>query len=209
MERSSTLRLAEGLKTMELACDAGQREQLMNFLALLRKWNRVYNLTRITRPDAMVDLHLLDSLAVYPHLSGAYVLDVGTGAGLPGIPLAIVSPERHFTLLDSNGKKTRFVQQAVIELGLKNISVVQSRVEQFAASTHRYDTILTRAFASLLEIVEKTKHLLGPGACILAQKGQASDEEIKALTGVSAQIIALAVAGLSAERRLIKIRIQE
>jgi len=208
MDRTA-LRLAEGLESMGLSCDSGQQERLLRFLVLLRKWNRVYNLTRITRPNAMVDLHLLDSLAVYPYLSGSEVLDVGTGAGLPGIPLAIISPERRFTLLDCNAKKTRFVQQAVIELGLNNVSVVQARVEQFTARTDGYDTILTRAFASLQEIVEKTRHLLCPDACILAQKGRASDEEIKALTGVSAQIIALAVAGLSAERHLIKIRIQE
>jgi len=208
MERSAR-RLAEGLEIMGVACDPEQQKKLLDFLALLRKWNRVYNLTRITRPDAMVDLHLLDSLAVLPHLSGADVLDVGTGAGLPGIPLAIASPERSFTLLDSNGKKTRFVQQALIELGLKNAVVVQARAEEYAAPAGGYDTILTRAFASLSEIFEKTKHLLRPGACILAQKGQASNEEITALTGVSAQITALEIAGLSAERHLIKIRVQE
>ena len=208
MERSAR-RLAEGLEIMGVACDPEQQKKLLDFLALLRKWNRVYNLTRITRPDAMVDLHLLDSLAVLPHLSGADVLDVGTGAGLPGIPLAIASPERSFTLLDSNGKKTRFVQQALIELGLKNAVVVQARAEEYAAPAGGYDTILTRAFASLSEIFEKTKHLLRPGACILAQKGQASNEEITALTGVSSQITALEIAGLSAERHLIKIRVQE
>ncbi|QFY44685.1 16S rRNA (guanine(527)-N(7))-methyltransferase RsmG [Candidatus Methylospira mobilis] len=209
MERSA-LRLAEGLEIMSLSCDRDRQKRLLDFLALLRKWNRVYNLTRITRPDAMVDLHLLDSLAVLPHLSGADVLDVGTGAGLPGIPLAIASPERSFTLLDSNGKKTRFVQQALIELGLKNAVVVQARVEEFAAPAGGgYDTILTRAFASLPEIFEKTKHLLRPGACILALKGQASDEEIRTLTGFSAQIIALDIAGLSAERHLIRIGVQE
>jgi 16S rRNA (guanine527-N7)-methyltransferase len=208
MERSA-LRLAKGLETMRLACDADTRAQMIEFLSLLRKWNRVYNLTRITRPDAMVDLHLLDSLAVYPHLSGVDVLDVGTGAGLPGIPLAIISPERNFTLLDCNGKKTRFVQQVVIELGLKNVSVVQARVEQFTAQTDGYDTILMRAFASLHEIVEKTQHLLRPGACILAQKGQAPDGELETLTKADVQVIALAVAGVAADRHLIKIRIQE
>jgi 16S rRNA (guanine527-N7)-methyltransferase len=206
----TALRLAAGLEIMGLPCDSEQQEQMLRFLELLRKWNRVYNLTRITRPNAMVDLHLLDSLAVYPHLFGTDILDVGTGAGLPGIPLAIMSPERRFTLLDCNAKKTRFVQQAVIELGLKNVSVAQARVEQFAPKTAAgYETILTRAFASLREIVAKTRHLLRPGACILAQKGKSSDDEIRALTGVSVQIIALSVAGLSAERHLIKIGIQE
>ena len=115
--------LAEGMAAMNLNASAKQQGQLLDFLRLLQKWNRVYNLTSIDNPADGVRLHLLDSLAVLPYLKGARVLDVGTGAGLPGLPLAMFSPDKEFTLLDSNAKKTRFVIQAAIELGLSNVTV--------------------------------------------------------------------------------------
>jgi 16S rRNA (guanine527-N7)-methyltransferase len=163
--------LADGLAALKIAADAAQQARLLEFPRLLRKWNRVYNLTAIEDPAQMVRLHLLDSLSLLPYLRGARVLDVGTGAGLPGIPLAIMAPGAAFTLLDSNAKKTRFVRQAAIELGLANVQVEHARIEQFRPA-QGFDTILTRAFASLPVIVAETARLLNPGGLILAQKGK-------------------------------------
>jgi 16S rRNA (guanine527-N7)-methyltransferase len=194
--------LAEGLAQMEVAADAGQRERLLVFLQLLRKWNRVYNLTSITDPVDMVRLHLLDSLAVLPHLKGRRVLDVGTGAGLPGIPLALMSGEKDFTLLDGNSKKTRFVQQAIIELGLRNARVAHARIERYA-DPEGFDVILARAFASLPVIVEHTRRLLAPGGVILAQKGKWAEQDSPTLFAVES--VPLKIPGVDAERHLLSV----
>ena len=200
--------LAEGLSAMDLSATARQRDSLLEFLGLLRKWNRVYNLTAIENPSDMVRLHLLDSLGVLPFLKGARVLDVGTGAGLPGIPLALLSPGREFTLLDSNAKKTRFVRQAVIELGLANVRVEQARIEQFHPSCG-FDVILARAFASLPAIVGETSRLLNPGGTILAQKGKSPVEEFKSLENMTIEDIPLHIPGIDAQRHLIAIKLGE
>lgn len=194
--------LAEGLAQMGVAAEAGQREGLLVFLQLLRKWNRVYNLTSITDPADMVRLHLLDSLAVLPHLKGRRVLDVGTGAGLPGIPLALLAGDKEFTLLDGNSKKTRFVQQAIIELGLRNARVVHARIERFA-DPEGFDVILARAFASLPVIVEHTRRLLAPGGVILAQKGKWAEQESPAPFAVES--VPLKIPGVDAERHLLSV----
>lgn len=191
---------------MDLPSTPKQRGKLLDFLNLLLKWNRVYNLTAIDRPEDMVRLHLLDSLAILPHLHGGRVLDVGTGAGLPGIPLALLAPEREFTLLDSNAKKTRFVQQAAIELGLGNVTVEQTRVERFVPPIG-FDTILSRAFSGLADIVRQTARLLNPGGVILAQKGRLPEPEIRQLNDLLINIIPLAVPGIDAERHLIAIKL--
>lgn len=201
-------RLAGGLEAMGVAASPGQRARLLDFLHLLRKWNRVYNLTSITDAAEMVPLHLLDSLAVLPHLRGGRVLDVGTGAGLPGIPLALLSPEKSFTLLDSNAKKTRFVQQAAIELGLANVRVEHARIERYQPA-EGFDTVLARAFASLPDIVREVARLLNPGGLILAQKGKLPAEEIKALPSAAVDVFPLRVPGVDAARHLIAIQIQE
>jgi 16S rRNA (guanine527-N7)-methyltransferase len=198
-------RLAAGLEAMAMAADHAQRNRLLAFLHLLRKWNRVYNLTSITDLSDMVPLHLLDSLAVLPYLHGGRVLDVGTGAGLPGIPLAVMAPEKAFTLLDSNAKKTRFVQQAAIELGLSNVRVEQARIEHYRPEDG-FDTVLARAFASLPAIVAETSRLLHPGGLILAQKGKWPADELDALA-TQARVIPLAVPGVDAARHLIAIQI--
>lgn len=200
--------LDEGLKTLGLDASADQREHLMAFLGLLRKWNRVYNLTAITSLEDMVRLHLLDSLVILPYLQGVRVLDVGTGAGLPGIPLAILSPERAFTLLDGNAKKTRFVQQAAIELGLTQVSVVHARIEHYA-DPKGFDVILARAYASLGDIVAQTCELLKPGGVILAQKGKLPEREMLELAGWDLSSLMLAVPGVDAERHLITIKNRE
>jgi len=183
-----------------------QRERLLEFLALLQKWNRVYNLTSITNPEQMVRLHLLDSLLVLPHLHGTRILDVGTGAGLPGIPLAVMSPDREFVLLDGSGKKTRFVRQAAIELGLGNVRVVHERIEKFD-SPSGFDTILCRAFSSLSQIVALTARLLTPGGIILAQKGRLPEDEIRRLNHVGVKIFPAKIPGVDAERHLIEITV--
>jgi 16S rRNA (guanine527-N7)-methyltransferase len=197
-------RLAEGLTALGISAAPEQQARLMAFLALMQKWNRTYNLTAIRDLRTAVDLHLLDSLTAWPYLHGGRILDVGTGAGLPGIPLAIVSEGQRFVLLDSNAKKTRFVQQAVIELGLKNVDVVTARVEQYRPECG-FDTVLARAFASLGEIVAATERLLAPHGRILAQKGQWPQEEIENLKNHAVRVHRLAIPGLDVERHLVEI----
>ncbi|HXK55576.1 MAG: 16S rRNA (guanine(527)-N(7))-methyltransferase RsmG [Gammaproteobacteria bacterium] len=164
---------------MDLSLDAEQQQKLLDYLSLLDKWNRTYNLTAVRDPAEMVSRQLLDSLSILPLLSGREIADVGTGPGLPGIPLAVARPELRFTLLDSNGKKCRFVQQAKIELRLHNLTVVRSRVEQFVPDNH-FDMVLSRAFASLPDMLELSAHLLASDGCMLAMKGALHQEEIDA-----------------------------
>ena len=192
---------------LALAVSAEQADQLLAFKRLLAKWNRVYNLTSIDRPEEMVRLHLLDSLAIHPYLKGQRILDVGTGAGLPGIPLAIVNPNREFVLLDSNSKKTRFVTQAAIELGLKNVSVAHARIEQYRPE-QGFDMVMCRAFASLADIVAGTARLLNAGGSILAQKGKLQSAELGEVEGVEFQAYSLRVPGLDAERHLVAITVR-
>ncbi len=199
--------LSVGLEEMNLPATDDQRHQLVEFLNLLRKWNRVYNLTSIDNTSDMVGLHLLDSLAILPYLKGKGILDVGTGAGLPGLPLAILSPDKEFMLLDSNAKKIRFVRQASIELGLTNVNVAQARIEQFRSEVG-FDSILARAFASLAEILSQTLRLLNPGGVILAQKGRLPQAEINDLEQVDVNIIPLHVPRIRAERHLIELKVR-
>jgi 16S rRNA (guanine527-N7)-methyltransferase len=198
--------LAQGIAALGLPLDAAQQERLLAYLALLVKWNQAYNLTAIRQPLEMVTKHLLDSLAVQPYLYGTRVLDVGSGAGLPGIPLAIADPAREFTLLDSNGKKTRFLLQAKGELRLSNLSVVHSRLEQYRPG-QLFDTVTARAFASLADMTAGTAHLLAPGGSLLAMKGEYPQDELDALPPgfVVREIIALTVPGLEAQRHLVRI----
>jgi 16S rRNA (guanine527-N7)-methyltransferase len=200
-------RLAEGMAALGLPHSPEQRERLLAYLALMQKWNRTYNLTAIRDLRTAVDLHLLDSLTLMPHLHGARILDVGTGAGLPGIPLAIMSGDKEFVLLDSNAKKTRFVQQAVIELELKNVDVATARVEQYRPACG-FDTVLARAFASLDEILARTARLLTPHGRILAQKGQLPRDEIENLKDHPVRVHRLAIPGLDLERHLIEIEVE-
>ncbi len=199
--------LSEGLEAMEIAATATQQSRLLQFLGLLQKWNRVYNLTSIDGPAEMLRLHLLDSLSVLPYLHGARVLDVGTGAGLPGIPLALLAPDKEFTLLDSNSKKTRFVRQAAIELGLANVKVAHERIERFRAA-EGFDSLLARAFADLPEIVAQTHRLLNPGGIILAQKGKIAQDELKSVENAAVEVFPLHIPGIGAERHLIAIKVR-
>jgi 16S rRNA (guanine527-N7)-methyltransferase len=175
--------------------------QLAGYLRELDKWNKTYNLTAVRDPVDMVARHVLDALSVQPYLHGTRVLDVGTGAGLPGIPLALANPDKHFTLLDSNGKKVRFVQHMIGELGIGNAMPVQARVESWDAASN-FDTIVSRAFSSLADFINSSGHLLAPGGCLLAMKGKLPQDEIKALPSgwrVTDSYV-LAVPGLDAER---------
>lgn len=193
--------LAQGLAAMQLPLSDPQQQCLVDYLVLLQRWNRVFNLTAIRDPAAMVSRQLLDSLSIVAWVRGPRVLDVGSGAGLPGIPLAIACPAIAFTLLDSNGKKTRFLQQAVAELKLSNVAVVNSRVEQFAAEP-RFDQVTSRAFAALDEFLVVTDHLLNPGGGWLAMKGGKEQQGNQPPPGYTCQLHALRVPGGDGQRHL-------
>ena len=177
--------------------------KLLDYLELLDKWNKVYNLTAIRDPQQMVSNHLLDSLAVTPHLWAGQWLDVGCGAGLPGLVLAVVKPEWHFTLLDSNSKKTSFVQQAIIELELRNVAVQCARVEEWQ-TTERFDGIISRAFTGLGEFITKTRGLMATHGRWAAMKGMAEQELASIPQGCRIErVIPLQVPGLQAARSLV------
>lgn len=162
------------------ALNAASRDTLVDYISLLARWNRAFNLTAVRDPRSMVPRHLLDSLAVLSWVSRGPVLDLGTGAGLPGIPLAIARPGLTFTLLDSNGKKTRFVRQAVLELRLTNVEVVQSRLEAYRPP-HKFATIVARALAPLPQLIAGAQPLAGPEGRLLALKAHLSGDELAAL----------------------------
>lgn len=193
--------LLQGLSALAIDLPDSHIEQLLRFINLIEKWNKAYNLTAVRDPMAMVSLHLLDSLAILPYLKGARIADIGTGAGLPGIPLAICLPDRHFTLVDSNSKKTRFVQQVVLELQLKNVEVIHSRVELLKPS-QLFSTVISRAFAGMGDIVQLTGHLLADDGGLLAMKGQIPQQELESLS-LEYNVIQLVVPGIEAERCLI------
>lgn len=184
-----------------------QKQQLVGYVELLHKWNKAYNLTSVRHPDEMLVRHILDSIVVEPHLQGSRFIDVGTGPGLPGIPLAIVRPDSHFTLLDSLGKRVRFLRQVQHELHLENITPVQSRVEEFPAEPP-FDGVISRAFASMTDMVTWCKHLPAENGRFYALKGQRPDEEIAALPAEFSveEVIRLQVPKLDGERHLVMIK---
>ncbi len=194
--------LAEGIKELGIELSEEQQSRLLDYLDLLLKWNRVYNLTAITDHQSGVVRHLLDSLAIAPYIDGERLLDVGSGGGLPGIPLAITYPEKEFTLLDSNSKKTRFLVQAKGELGLENLNVVHSRIEEYRPE-RPFDMILSRAFASLKDIITLTGRLLDEGGRVMAMKGQIDVNELAEIPqGYRIdKRIEIAVPGLQQEQR--------
>jgi 16S rRNA (guanine527-N7)-methyltransferase len=200
--------LAEGLATLGIALHAGAQAKLVDHLRLIEKWNRVHNLTAVREPEKMVVLHLLDSLAVLPHVAGARtLLDVGSGAGLPGIPLAIARPDLAVTLVDASHKKAAFLRQAKAELGLANVDVVCDRVEKWLPE-RAYDVVVSRAFAELAEFVQQAGHLLAPGGTLLAMKGVHPVEEIARIPATHriANVIELHVPSLPAQRHLVLLK---
>jgi 16S rRNA (guanine527-N7)-methyltransferase len=199
-------KLTSLLKAAGISLSDQQKEQLVAYVGLLDKWNKAYNLTSVRDPQQMLVRHILDSIVVAPHLKGERFIDVGTGPGLPGIPLAIVLPQAHFTLLDSLGKRVRFLRQVQHELGLTNVTPVQSRVEAFP-SEPPFDGVISRAFASLQDMVSWCHHLPSAQGCFYALKGVRPDEEIASLPAGFrlVSVNALNVPELDGERHLVVI----
>ena len=196
--------LRDGLAEMNLELDDRRQQQLLAFLALLNKWNRAYNLTAVRDEREMVSRQLLDSLSILPWVSTDHLLDVGAGGGLPGIPLAIALPEKRFTLLDSNGKKTRFLNQCVLELGLDNVDVIHGRAEA-CQPEQPFTQISSRAFTALPNLVNWCGGLLADAGEFLAMKGQFPDDEVAALPAgwqVKSRL-SLDVPGADGERHLL------
>ncbi len=200
-------RLLEGAKQLGVQLSESQASQLLCYLALLNKWNKAYNLTAVRHPEEMLYRHLLDSLSVVYWVSGERIIDVGTGPGLPGIPLAILFPQTHFTLLDSNGKKTRFLTQCKLEMGLDNITVIHGRVEEFKPEVS-FDQVVSRAFSAIENMVNWCGHLVDSKGQFLAMKGLFPEEELTSLPkGYRVdESHALDVPGCDGERHLIIIR---
>ncbi len=196
--------VSRGCHRLDPSLDDSAVERFTTLLRLLEKWNRVSNLTAVRDPLEMVNRHILDSLAVAPFLRGHSLLDVGTGAGLPGLPIAIARPGLEVTLLDSNAKKLRFVRQAVAELGLENVQVVQSRMQEYQPG-RSFDMVISRAVASLGMLYRQSVHLLRPGGRMLFMKGAVPEQEMDALPEDHAElhIERLNVPGLAAERHLL------
>lgn len=196
--------LVQGCRTLDIALDEPVLKRLLAYLALLRHWNRHFNLTRIQEPAQMVSGHLLDALTVLPFVKPPRILDVGSGGGVPGIPLAICRPDWEFCLLDSNGKKTRFLNQVKLELQLANVRIVHGRVEQ-QQDAAGFDTVVCRALTSLREFVADASHLCRPGGIMIAMKGQYPESELEVVRadGLVCSVEQVAVPGIDAQRHLV------
>ena len=196
--------LARGLDALHLPLGAEAQRKLLDYLVLIEKWNRVYNLTAVRDPRQMLTQHVLDSLAVVPYVMSERLVDVGSGAGLPGIPLALALPGTRVTLIESNHKKSTFLNQALIELGLKNVDVVNSRVEAWDTPI-RFDVVISRALSDLAEFVRLAGRLCAKGGVLAAMKGVYPFEELAQLPDGYRlnRVIALAVPDVAAERHLV------
>jgi len=206
--------LIAGARQLGISLEANQHQQLEGYLTLLKKWNRVYNLTAVTDADQMVKYHLLDSLVLLPYLQNSQsdlyplrIADIGSGAGLPGIVLAIVCPQYQYYLLDSNGKKTRFLTQVKIELGLDNCTIIHDRSEKYEPPV-KFDLLVSRAFATLKNFIDSTKELIKPGGHIIAMKGKYPLQELEDLpdTVTIQEVLPVKVPFLSEERHLVIIK---
>lgn len=197
---TSTL-LKNGLKQLGLSMPAEQQKRMLAFLTFLQQWNRAYNLTAIHDIDKMVTYHVLDSLSIAPYLTGNRIIDVGTGAGFPGIPLAFFYPKKQLTLLDSNGKKTRFLIQAKAAFAIDNIDIIHSRVERYHTEPC-FDTVIFRAVKPIQEMIDQTSHLCCKNGHFFAMKAGYPTEELKAISKL-ATVQALTVPGLDAQRHLV------
>lgn len=203
--------LASGLDALKLELDSTQQQKLLDYVALIAKWNKVYNLTAVRAPEAMITQHLVDSLMVLPHLKDvARLIDIGSGAGLPGIPLAIARPQWQICLLDSSHKKTTFLRQACLELGLTNVEIACERVEHFKPQ-EKYDAVISRAFAEISEFARLSAHLLAKGGKLYAMKGIYPHEELGRLPQQFRlqETIPLTLPGVDVNRHLAIIRVEE
>lgn len=206
LEQQLAEKLNSLLKQTALLITDQQKQQLIDLVKLLNKWNKAYNLTSVRDPQEMLVKHILDSIVVSPYLQGERFIDVGTGPGLPGLPLAIVQPDKHFVLLDSLGKRISFIRNAMRELGLSNVEPVLSRVEDYMPD-QQFDGVLSRAFASLKDMTEWCQHLLHKSGFFYALKGQYHQQEVQELSNlfVIQQVIELQVPELIGERHLVLI----
>ena len=193
--------MAAGIAALELDIAPDAQQRMLDYLVLIEKWNKAYNLTAVRQPAKMLTHHLLDSLSVLPHVRGPRVLDVGSGAGLPGIPLALAQPEWRLTLLDSNHKKTTFLRQTMIELKLTNVDVVCDRVETWT-SPQPFDTVVSRAFSDLPEFLSLAGRLCAKTGVVVAMKGIYPHEELAQVPKnfQLCNVVSLNVPGLGAER---------
>lgn len=200
--------LQAGLDALAIAPGDEALERMLAYLSQLRQWGKTYNLVAPGEFSRLVDRHLLDSLAIHRHVVPGPLLDVGTGAGFPGLPLAILEPAREVVLIDSAGKKVRFLRHIVRALGLPNVQTVHDRVESFSAGSE-FRTITSRAFSSLADFAIAVRHLAGPGTRLLAMKGKAPEDELAALPAWAhvEALDAIAVPGLAAERHLVTLRL--
>ncbi|MBY5994226.1 16S rRNA (guanine(527)-N(7))-methyltransferase RsmG [Ferrimonas balearica] len=206
--------LAKRLSTLiadsGLTVSAEQQDQLLQLVTLLDKWNKAYNLTSVRDPMEMLEKHILDSIVVGPHLQGQRFIDVGTGPGLPGLPLAICHPDKTFVLLDSLGKRIRFIRQVIHTLGLTNVTAVESRVEAYQPE-QGFDGVLSRAFASLEDMLSWCAHLTAPQGRFLALKGQLDPDELQSIPPQFEieQTLVLQVPGLDAQRHLVRVKTRD
>lgn len=203
-EQFLSQQLSDGLADMRVTVTAEQLKQLMSYLQLLVKWNKAFNLTAVREPSEMVERHLLDSLSILPYVRGPHCIDVGSGAGLPGIPLAIMRPDLKITLLDSNGKKSRFQFQAVTALKLTQVNVVNERVEKYQPD-RKFDQVMSRAFSSIQDMMQWTRHLGTDQGEWLAMKGIYPHDELQALPDDfrCSRVYPLDVPGSDGERHLV------
>jgi len=197
-------KLTQGIEQANWGLSDSAIKKLMDYLALLQKWNKVHNLTAVRDAEDMVTLHLLDSLSVLPHINAKALLDVGSGGGLPGIPLAICLPDLQVTVIDSNQKKASFMRQAKAELNITNLQVVSGRVEQYKPA-QQFEIIISRAFSEISLFLNLTKHLLAENGKWLAMKGVYPEEELAKIQAELSEIIPLMVPGLEAQRHLVVI----
>jgi len=195
-------KLKLGLEQANIVLPDAACEKLMVYLALLQKWNKVHNLTAVRDAEEMVTLHLLDSLVILPHVNGERLLDVGSGAGLPGIPLAICLPDLKVTVMDSSQKKASFMRQVKAELNIPNLEVMCGRVEQFKPK-EKFDIVVSRAFSEISLFIKLTKHLLKDNGQWLAMKGVYPEGELAQIDAKPSQIVPLSVPGLDAQRHLV------
>jgi 16S rRNA (guanine527-N7)-methyltransferase len=197
-------KLTSGAAELGVILDEPAQHALLSFLALLKRWNKVYNLTAIKGDDNMLTRHLLDSLSVVTAIKGSRLIDIGTGAGLPGIPIAITNPHIHVTLLDSNAKRCRFLRQVQAQLKLDNVSIVQKRVEEYQPA-EKFDNLLSRAFSSLHSFISSSAHLLAEDGQFIAMKGIWPGDETEQLTSdfIIDEVVKIMVPGLPDQRHLV------